>query len=105
MVDNCQEIQYSKMIFPRKTLELVIEAKRRGLDIDRIHTDAIKENLVPPELTPKQVHLVYATEADVLNMALFGMTAKDWRDKNRGKKVKVWRDNGYEGTAATSSPC
>ena len=55
----------------------------------RIHTDAIKENLVPAELTPKQVNLVYATEADVLNMALFGMTAKDWRENNRGKKGNI----------------
>ena len=48
----------------------------------RIHTDAIKENLTPPELTKAQVNLIYAHEADVLNMALFGMTAKTWRDKN-----------------------
>ena len=48
----------------------------------RIHTDAIKENLIPPELTAKQRSLVYANEADVLNMALFGMTAKQWRDEN-----------------------
>ena len=46
----------------------------------RIHTDAIKENLLPPELTAQQVQLVYASEADVLNMALFGMTAKQWRE-------------------------
>ncbi|MYA35337.1 MAG: KilA-N domain-containing protein [Gammaproteobacteria bacterium] len=50
----------------------------------RIHTDAIKENLIPPELSPRHVSLVYATEADVLNMALFGMTAQQWRDANPG---------------------
>jgi len=55
----------------------------------RIHTDAIKENLIPPELTPQQVSLVYATEADVLNMALFGMTAKQWRDANPGEKGNI----------------
>ena len=44
----------------------------------RIHTDAIKENLIPAELTVKQTAIVYASEADVLNMALFGMTAKEW---------------------------
>jgi hypothetical protein len=55
----------------------------------RIHTDAIKENLIPPELTPHQVNLVYATEADVLNMALFGMTAKQWRDSNQGEKGNI----------------
>ena len=44
----------------------------------RIHTDAIKENLIPEELTAKQTAIVYASEADVLNMALFGMTAREW---------------------------
>lgn len=48
----------------------------------RIHTDAIKENLVPPELSKSQINLVYASEADLLNMALFGKTAKQWRDEN-----------------------
>lgn len=58
-------------------------AKRELSKINyRIHTDAIKQNLVPPELTPYQVSLVYANEADVLNMALFGITAKDWREAN-----------------------
>ena len=44
----------------------------------RIHTDAIKENLIPAELTARQTAIVYASEADVLNMALFGMTAREW---------------------------
>jgi hypothetical protein len=48
----------------------------------RIHTDAIKTNLIPPQLSTAQVKLVYASEADVLNMALFGMTARQWRDAN-----------------------
>ena len=76
------------------------ELKQLGWDIRRnlakinyrIHTDAIKENLMPPELTPSQINLVYASEADVLNMALFGMTAKDWRDKNPGKKGNIRDD-------------
>ncbi len=55
----------------------------------RIHTDAIKQNLIPPELTAKQVSLVYATEADVLNMALFGLTAKEWRAANPGNKGNI----------------
>ena len=66
------------------------EMKQLGWDIKRnlakinyrIHTDAIKENLIPPELSAKQVSMVYASEADVLNMALFGMTAKQWRDSH-----------------------
>ena len=48
----------------------------------RIHTDAIKANLIPPELSKEQQRFVYADEADVLNVALFGMTAKQWRAKN-----------------------
>ena len=47
----------------------------------RIHTDSIKENLVPT-LTDKQKVFVYANEADVINVALFGMTAKEWRENN-----------------------
>jgi len=45
-----------------------------------IHTDAIKQNLIPAALTKQQMSIVYANEADVLNMALFGFTAKDWQD-------------------------
>ncbi|MCD7921596.1 MAG: KilA-N domain-containing protein [Clostridiales bacterium] len=52
----------------------------------RIHTDAIKGNLIPPELTPEQISYTYASEADLLNVALFGQRAKQWRDKNPGKK-------------------
>ena len=48
----------------------------------RIHTDAIKEHLIPPEITPEHATMTYATEADVLNMALFGQTAKQWRIAN-----------------------
>lgn len=55
----------------------------------RIHTDAIKENLIPQELGKKQTSLVYATEADVLNMALFGMTAKQWREANPNEKGNI----------------
>jgi hypothetical protein len=48
----------------------------------QIHTDAIKENLIPKELTKTQINFVYANEADILNVALFGITAKQWRDEN-----------------------
>ena len=58
-------------------------AKRELSKINyRIHTDAVKNNLVPKVLTKNQINFVYAEEADVLNMALFGMTAKEWRSKN-----------------------
>ena len=55
----------------------------------RIHTDAIQEKLVPPELTAAQTNLVYASEADVLNVALFGMTAKQWRDSHPAEKGNI----------------
>jgi hypothetical protein len=55
----------------------------------RIHTDAIKENLIPPELSKYQVQFIYANEADVLNTALFGMTAKEWQESNPDKSGNV----------------
>ncbi len=55
----------------------------------RIQTDAIKENLIPKELSLKEKNIIYASEADVLNMALFGMTAKEWRKNNPDKKGNV----------------
>ena len=55
----------------------------------KIHTDAIKENLIPVELTPNQIAFTYANEADLLNVALFGMTAKQWRDNNLDKKGNI----------------
>lgn len=51
----------------------------------RIHTEAIRDNLIPPKLTPKQKSYVYADEADLLNTALFGMTAAEWRKANQDK--------------------
>ena len=58
-------------------------AKRELSKINyRIHTDAIKQNLLPIELSKEQINQIYAEEADVLNMALFGMTAKEWKIKN-----------------------
>jgi len=73
------------------------EQKQLGWDIKRnlarinyrIHTDAIKGNLIPPELTAQQVNQIYAQEADVLNLALFGMTAVQWRQVNKDKKGNV----------------
>jgi hypothetical protein len=54
-----------------------------------IHTDAIKQNLIPAELTPIQTSIVYANEADVLNVAMFGVTAKQWRDANPDLKGNI----------------
>ncbi len=65
-------------------------AKRELAKINyRIHTDAIKNNLIPKELTSKQVSSVYADEADVLNVALFGKTAKQWREENPDLKGNI----------------
>jgi hypothetical protein len=65
-------------------------AKRELSKINyHIHTDAIKHNLIPAELTPQQVSSVYANEADVLNIALFGVTAKEWREANPTMKGNI----------------
>ena len=65
-------------------------AKRELSKINyHIHTDAIKQNLIPMELTPAQQSIVYANEADVLNVALFGMTAKEWRELNPDLKGNI----------------
>ena len=55
----------------------------------RIHTDAIKQNLIPMEVTPMQASIIYANEADVLNVAMFGMTAKQWREANPELKGNI----------------
>jgi hypothetical protein len=55
----------------------------------RIHTDAIKDHLIPQDITIDQVNYIYADEADILNVALFGMTAKEWRNSNIGKKGNI----------------
>ncbi len=65
-------------------------AKRELAKINyRIHTDAIKENLLPSEITDAQKSIVYASEADVLNMALFGMTSEEWRRRNPDAKGNI----------------
>lgn len=97
--------EFASWISPRFKLYLVKEfqrlkdqeRKQLGWDIKRnltkinyrVHTDAIKENLIPNELTAKQKSIIYATEADILNMALFGKTAKQWRDENKSKKGNI----------------
>lgn len=55
----------------------------------RIHTDAIKQNLIPKNLSTKEISFIYANEADVLNMALFGKTAKQWRNENPKLKGNI----------------
>ena len=73
------------------------EQKQLGWDIKRnltkinyrIHTDAIKENLIPKQLNSSQINYVYSSEADILNMALFGMTAKQWSEANPDLKGNI----------------
>jgi len=73
------------------------EKKQLGWDIKRnltkinyrIHTDAIKDNLIPHELSKHQINNIYASEADVLNIALFGKTAKEWHTENPDKKGNI----------------
>ncbi len=73
-----------------KRLTLGWDVKRQLTKINYlIHTDAIKEHLIPLQLTKQAATMVYASEADVLNMALFGKTAKDWRDENPKKDGNI----------------
>ena len=73
------------------------EQEKLGWDIkrnlakinDRIHTDAIKNNLVPEKLPKEKINFIYASEADILNVALFGMTAKEWREENPKLKGNI----------------
>jgi len=97
--------EFASWISPKFKLYLIKEFQRLkdeehrqlGWDIRRnlakinyrIHTDAIKENLIPAALSKSQVNLVYATEADVLNVALFGKTAKQWRDEHPDDKGNI----------------
>lgn len=65
-------------------------AKRELAKINyHIHTDAIKQNLIPQELTPAQKSFVYADEADMLNVAMFGKTAREWREENPDLKGNI----------------
>ena len=74
-----------------------IEQKELGWDLKRtlskinynIHTNAIRNNLIPETVTKNQIDMIYASEADVINVALFGMTASDWKNKNHNKKGSI----------------
>jgi len=84
-----KEFQRLKEIENQK-LALGWDVKRHLTKINyRIHTDAIKVNLVPPTLTKQESEQIYASEADILNKALFGITAKEWRERNRGKEGNI----------------
>lgn len=86
-------------IYLIKEFQRLKEDERKTLDWDvrrnlakinyRIHTDAIKTNLIPEEVSKEQASFTYASEADVLNVALFGITARQWRDANKGEKGNI----------------
>ena len=76
-------VKESQRLKAEEHQQLGWSAKRELSKINyRIHTDAIKQNLIPSEVTPVQANIIYANEADVLNVAMFGMTAKQWREAN-----------------------
>nr|QIM10083.1 hypothetical protein Prevot485_1820 [uncultured Prevotella sp.] len=81
--------EYQRLKFEEQRL-LGWSAKRELSKINyRIHTDAIKQNLIPTEVTQTQANIIYASEADVLNVAMFGMTAKQWREANPNIKGNI----------------
>lgn len=98
-------MEFASWISPEFKLYIVTEFKRLkqkeqiglGWNLKRtlskinynIHTDAIKNHLIPKEVTQKQINVIYANEADIINVALFGMTAKEWRDKNPDKEGNI----------------
>jgi len=71
-------------------LTLGWDVKRQLTKINyQIHTDAIRESLIPQLITKNQLNIIYASEADILNMALFSKTAKDWREENKNKEGNI----------------
>ncbi len=99
--------EFGTWLSPQFKLYLIKEFQRlkeeeslrleQGWDIKRmlakinykIHTDAVKAHLIPANISKNRINIVYANEADVLNVALFGKTAKDWRDENKGKDGNI----------------
>ena len=83
-------IEEFQQLKEKEQAQLGWTAKRELSKINyRIHTDAIKSNLIPPELTPAKAAAVYANEADVLNVAMFGMTAGEWRSEHSDLKGNI----------------
>ena len=83
-------IQEFERLKTEEQKQLGWSAKRELSKINyHIHTDAIKHNLIPAEITPAQASVIYAEEADVLNVAMFGMTAKEWRESNPDLKGNI----------------
>ena len=87
---SCYIVKEFQRLKEEEQKQLGWSAKRELSKINyRIHTDAIKQNLIPAEVTAKQASIIYANEADVLNGAMFGMTAKTWREQNPDLKGNI----------------
>ena len=98
-------MEFASWISPEFKLYIVTEFKRMkekeqkgfGWNLKRtlskinynIHTDAIKNNLIPKEVTRNQINMIYADESDIINVALFGMTAREWKQKNSDKQGNI----------------
>lgn len=94
---ECGLVQKFKIYLIKEFQRLKLEENERlilGWDVKRtlakinyrIHTDAIKKHIIPSQVSAQAMNVIYANEADVLNVALFGITAKQWRDINLNKK-------------------
>lgn len=86
LIKEFQRLKYEE----NQRLSLAWDLNRTLAKINyRIHTDAIKENIIPPGITKEQQQIIYANEADVLNVAMFGKTAQQWRNQNPGKEGNI----------------
>lgn len=99
--------EFGSWLSPEFKLYLIVEFQRlkeeetRALSLEwnlqrtlakvnyKIHTDAVKEKLIPPKITRDRINAIYANEADLLNVALFGMTAREWREANQDKEGNI----------------
>ena len=83
------EILYNPHFKPLEFEGFRKEAGLNAFTLYHIHTDAIKQHLIPQEITPQQASMIYASEADILNVAMFGMTALEWRDTHPNLKGNI----------------
>lgn len=85
-IQRLKKLENSEIGFERSVRRIMTKASYR------VHTDAVKANLIPPNLEKRKISFIYASEADVLNVALFGMTAKQWRDAHPDSKGNIRDD-------------
>lgn len=85
-IQRIKKQENSEVSFERSVRRIMTKASYR------VHTDAVKANLIPPNIEKRKISFIYATEADVLNVALFGMTAKQWRESHPDAKANIRDD-------------